>query len=351
MNRVETLVRRFDRVQQSHPVLGFPWAVMAKFGNDQAGGKAALVAYYGLFALFPALLLLATILGYVLSGDPGLRDRILDTAVANFPIIGADLRKSAHPLEGSTLAVVIGVIGTVYGVLGLSQAAMDAMNTVWNIPYARWPSFFARRLRGLALLAMLGVGTVASTALAVLATAVVSGPLATALSFMGSIAINFGVFLVAFMVLTAEPLSPGDVLLGVSLATAGWQTLQAIGVWFVGRQLQHASNTYGFFGVVIALLVWLYTAAQLTLWSAEINVVRRYRLWPRSVTQPPLIAGDKATFARLAQMEVRRPEVRIEVTFTAEAERDPLAPPADSAPADSPPADSPPADSAPAGPR
>ena len=64
----ERQVRRADRFQQRHAVLAFPWAVAQKFGNDQAGGKAALMAYYGLFALFPLLLLLATVLGLVLGG-------------------------------------------------------------------------------------------------------------------------------------------------------------------------------------------------------------------------------------------------------------------------------------------
>ena len=63
---IERQVRRADRFQQRHTVLAFPWAVVQKFGNDQAGGKAALMAYYGLFALFPLLLLLATILGFAL---------------------------------------------------------------------------------------------------------------------------------------------------------------------------------------------------------------------------------------------------------------------------------------------
>jgi hypothetical protein len=57
----ERQVRRADRFQQRHTVLAFPVAVAQKFGNDQAGGKAALMAYYGLFALFPLLLLLVTI--------------------------------------------------------------------------------------------------------------------------------------------------------------------------------------------------------------------------------------------------------------------------------------------------
>ena len=73
---IERQVRRADRFQQRHVVLAFPWAVAQKFGNDQAGGKAALMAYYGLFALFPLLLLLATILGFALSGDPALREQL-----------------------------------------------------------------------------------------------------------------------------------------------------------------------------------------------------------------------------------------------------------------------------------
>ena len=59
-------VRRTDKFQQRHDVLGFPYAVVQKFGNDQAGSKAALIAYYGLFAIFPLLMLFTTILGYVL---------------------------------------------------------------------------------------------------------------------------------------------------------------------------------------------------------------------------------------------------------------------------------------------
>ena len=62
-------LRRVDKFQQSHTVLGFPWGSCRKSGNDQAGSKAALIAYYGLFALFPLLLLFTTILGYVLHGN------------------------------------------------------------------------------------------------------------------------------------------------------------------------------------------------------------------------------------------------------------------------------------------
>lgn len=110
------------------------------------------------------------------------------------------------------------------------------------------------------------------------------------------------------------------------MATVFWQMLQIAGSWYVGRELQHATETYGFFGIVIVLLAWIYLGAQFFLLAAEINVVKRYRLWPRSITQPPLTAADRAVFERLALMEVRRGEVTVQVEFTQEADFDPLAP-------------------------
>jgi uncharacterized BrkB/YihY/UPF0761 family membrane protein len=74
--------------------------VLQKFGNDQAAGKAALMAYYGLFA-FALLLLLATILGFALSGDPGLHERLIDSALGNFPVIGDQLRSEVTCWRGT----------------------------------------------------------------------------------------------------------------------------------------------------------------------------------------------------------------------------------------------------------
>lgn len=305
-------------------MIAFPWAVVQKFGNDQAGSKAALMAYYGLFALFPLLLLLATVLGFVLSGNPALRDQVINSALGNFPVIGDQLRSEVHPLEGNTAALVIGIVGTLYGSLGIGFAAQNAMNTVWNIPYVRWPSFWKRYVRTFATIGLLGLGVLSSTALATFATAIAHGITASVLGVAGSVLVNLGLFLLAFMVLTAEPLRPREVAAGAIIATVFWEALQLIGTWYVTRGLRTASPTYGFFAVVITLLSWLYLGSQLTLWAAEINVVQRYRLWPRSVTQPPLTKGDRRTLRRLAQMEVRRPEQEVTASFTDAADEDPL---------------------------
>jgi YihY family inner membrane protein len=321
---LERQVRRADRFQQRHRVIAFPWAVVQKFGNDEAGGKAALMAYYGLFALFPLLLLLATVLGFALSDNPARREQLIDSALGNFPVIGEQLRSTVHPLEGNTTALVIGIVGTVYGSLGIGFASQNAMNTVWNIPYVRWPSIWQRYARTFGVIGLLGLAVLSSTALATFATAVARGVGVTVLSVAGSVLVNLGLFLLAFMVLTAEPLRPREVAVGAILATVFWEALQLIGTWYMTRGLRTASPTYGFFAVVITLLSWLYLGSQLTLWAAEINVVLRYHLWPRSVTQPPLTRADQLMLVRLAQMEVRRPEQRITASFTEAADEDPL---------------------------
>jgi YihY family inner membrane protein len=321
---LERQVRRVDRFQQRHGAIGFPLAVLQKFGNDQASGKAALMAYYGLFALFPMLLLFVTALGFALSGQPHLREQLLNSALGSIPVIGDQLRSDIHPLTGSVSALVVGIVGAIYGSVGLGLAAQNAMNTVWNIPFISWPNIWLRYLRTLGVIGLLGLAGLASATGTVIATAVhleLGGKL---LAAGASVLLDLGLFLLAFQLLTAEPLRMRDVAQGAVIATIFWQVLQFAGTWYVTRELKRAAPTYGFFAVAITLLLWLFLGAQLTLWAAEINVVRRYRLWPRSLTQPPLTEADRLVFKRLAHMELRRPEVKISTQFTEQADEDPL---------------------------
>jgi membrane protein len=87
-----TAVSRVDAFQRRHRVVGFPLGVVYKFFDDQGVYLAALITYYGFLSLFPLLLLLASVLGFVLDGDPDLRARILDSTLSQFPIIGEQLR-------------------------------------------------------------------------------------------------------------------------------------------------------------------------------------------------------------------------------------------------------------------
>jgi uncharacterized BrkB/YihY/UPF0761 family membrane protein len=92
--------------------------------------------------------------------------------------------------------------------------------------------------------------------------------------------------------------------------------LQAAGGYLVGHNLKHAQQVYGFFAIVLGLMAWLYLGAEVTLYGAEVNVVRARRLWPRSILQPPLTQADQRALVDLAKQEERRPEQAIHVQFT-----------------------------------
>ena len=314
MKAVQRMLRRIDEFQRRHKPLACLFAVFKKFGEDDAGSKAALIAYYGFFSLFPLLLVFTTVLGFVLNGHPALQDKIVHSALGQFPIIGDQIATGLHSLNGSGVALAVGIVGTLWAGMGVTQAGENAMNAVWNVPARKRPNAIFSKVRGLVFLVVFGVGVLGTTVLAGftsshLGLAVKIGAMA------GAALINFAMFLVSFKVLTAEELRWGDVIPGAAVATVLWQILQAIGSWYVGRSLRGASQVYGFFAIVIGLLGWLYLGAQMTLLAAEINVVLKRKLWPRALVQPPLTLKDKEVLRSLAKMEERRPEEEIVVRF------------------------------------
>jgi hypothetical protein len=128
------LVSRVDDYQRRHRWAGLPVAVLYKFGDDQGTYLAAQITYYGFVAMFPLLLLLATILGYALHGNQHLQRDVLDSALAQFPVIGDQITANIRSFHGSTAGLVIGILGCVYGGLGIVQATQATLNKVWGVP-------------------------------------------------------------------------------------------------------------------------------------------------------------------------------------------------------------------------
>jgi YihY family inner membrane protein len=314
MQAAERLLRRADRQHQRRAWIAFPFAVMKKFGDDQAGNLAALIAYYGFFSLFPLMLVLVTLLGVLLRNNPELQDAIQVSALANFPVIGEEISRNVHSLRGSGLALGIGLALALWAGLGVMKALQTGMNAVWNVPYRRRPNLWVSLLRAMLMLVVLGVITIASAAAGIVG----AGSDSWLLGIGGiaiSVMLNLFMFLLAFRILTTEDVTWGDVFPGASVAALAWTALQALGGYIVGHQLQGASDTYGTFAIVIGLLAWIYLGAQMTLLAAEVNVVRKRRLWPRALVQPPLTDADERVLRSYAEQEERRPEEDVSVQF------------------------------------
>ena len=308
MNGAERVARRADHFQQAHRPVAFTFGVIRKFGDDRGASLAALLAYHAFLAVFPLLLLLTTVLGYVMDRNSAAERAVLNSALRDFPIVGAQLTESVNPLRGNTVVLVVGLLFLVWGSLGLSQAGQLAMAEIWNIPDVDRPGFFPRVLRGLGLIGSLGLGVIATTLIGAVA-ALADGNVITRLVVPAlTVGVNVGLFVIAFRILTVGRIGTRLLVPGAIVAGLGWSVLQIVGALFVGHNLRHASQLYGYFGSVLGLLSWLYLGAQLTLYAAEINVVKARRLWPRSLIQPPLTSADKRTLDDIALQGERRPE-------------------------------------------
>jgi len=296
MGGLNDLLRRIDHFHQRLHPLAFLYGVVRKFGDDNAGSLAGLIAYYGFLSLFPLLLVLVTATGLVLAGHPTLRADVVQAVTRQLPGVGRQLTtpQGVRALRRSSLVgLVIGLVGLLWGALGVCQVALYAMAQVWNVPQKDRPGFLPRVGRSLGLLAVLGVDALVTTALAGVVGSGEFGSILEAAGVVLSVAINVGLYWAGFRLLTPRSVPGRDLVPGAALAGVVWSVLQFLGGYLVAHELRNSSELYGTFALVLGLLWWLYIGAEMTLYAAEFNVVLVRRLWPRSLTHHPLTPADR----------------------------------------------------------
>jgi YihY family inner membrane protein len=311
------LVAWFDGFQRRHAWLGFPLAVRQKYSDDQGAYLGATITYYGFFAIFPLLLVMTTVLGYVLADNPSLAKKIEDSALAQFPVIGNDLKTGS--LTGSPLAVLIGTVTALWAGMGAILAAENALNKIWGVPRVDRPSFVHARLRALGLLAVVGGGLIGATVLTSLVGAVTSFAAWRVASVLLSTGLAFVVFWSMLRILISADVAWGQLCAGAAVAAVGYELLQLLGSYYIERVVQHASNTYGTFALVIGLLSFIYLAVFIFLMGAEVSVVLANKLWPRSfsvISEQPPTPADVAALEQRATAEVRRRDEEVAVSIS-----------------------------------
>jgi YihY family inner membrane protein len=303
----------FDRFQQRRKRFSFIVAVIKKFGDDQGGQLAALISYYAFVSLFPLLLVFVTVLGFILQNDPAERERILNGALGQIPLIRDQI--NLHSLQGSPAALAIGIVVSLLAGMGITNASQTAFNRIWHVPFKHRPNFLLARLRGLGTIAILGTMAIVSTVAAGFVGAASHGASAVAAGIVVALAFNLATFLLAFKVLTAADVSWSELLPGAIVASVFWQLLQLLGGYYVEHLLKRTGPLYGVFALVLGLLAWLYLGAQMTIFAAEVNVVRARSLWPRSLFGEPLLDADRRALTYSAEAEERVKEENVEVDF------------------------------------
>ena len=316
MNTIERFARRIDRVQQRNRGISVIFGVVKKFGDDNAGTLVRSLAATAFGAIFPLLLLLVTVLGLVLNSHSGLRADVLHSTLRQFPIIGTDLGNNIKALHrDSAVGLTVGIVGLLWGSLGLAQNGIFTMEQIWNLPGLDRPNYLKRLYRSVTFLVVLGVGLIVSTFLAA-AVPTARGAIGWAIAgAVASAVVNFGEYLFAFRVLTPARVSVRQLVPGAALAGVAWTVLQAMGGFVIGRYLKNDNAVYGLFGIVLGLYAWVYLMTEVTVYAAELNVVLAMHLWPRSMVQPPLTDADRRSLTAQAVQNRRRTDQHVDVSF------------------------------------
>ncbi len=328
-NLVARVSRWADEFQRRHPAAGFPYAVVKKYGDDGGGREAALITYYGFLSLFPLLLLLVWSVSAVLYDHPDERDQVINA------IVPADLQAtvnsaiSALPQSGVPLA--IGLIGLLFSGLGVVMSAYHTLNHLAGIPHRERFEFFPRYVRVFLALFVLLVGVVLVGVLGLLPS--VAGQIPAVADFLdragvstlllaaGSVVVVFGLVILSVMLLVCRRVRFAAVWPGALLAAIIVTLVLNLGGTALAVFVQKAGRVYGGFATVVGLFSLIYLVSQGLVYSAELALVRRRKLWPRSLDPLRPTQGDRRVYVTLAREQERIAPEQVTVRF---GTRDPL---------------------------
>ncbi len=318
------LVDRIDAWQRRRRIVGVPLAIVYKFFDDQGGYLASVITYYAFIAIFPLMLIGTSVLGFVLQGHPDLQQRILSSALAQFPIVGDQLGRP-EGIRGSASAVLIGAVTALYGIIGLGQASHNAINVCWAVPRNVRLNPIISRLRSLvwivgAGLALVFIAVITSVGSHLDVLGRDFGSEIHWLALLVSVLVNTLVLAVMMRISTPRDERLREVLPGAAFVAVAWQLLQLLGGAYVEHVVKKASEMNAVFAVVLGLVALIYIATVLAMLGLEVNVVLVKRLYPRALLTPftdavRLTEADRRVYREYAQAQRHKGFEQIDVSF------------------------------------
>jgi len=259
-----------------------------EFSEDNMSDWAAALTYYGLLAMFPALIALVSIVGLV--GNPATTTQTITQIISKLSP-GSAAQAFSGPIQSITshrsaagVLLIVGIVGAVYSASSYVGAFMRASNVIFETPEGR-PFWKLRPLQMLVTLIMLLLLTAVALAL------VLTGPIVSAVAGplgVGSTGVSVWniakwpvlILVVVFMFTTLFYASPNVrlrglrwVMPGAAFALVVW-VLASVAFAFYVAHFGSYDKTYGTLGGVVALLVWLWITNIALLLGVELNAER-----------------------------------------------------------------------------
>ena len=258
-------------LRRKHPAIEVGIDTLDGWRRHISGRNASVLAFFGFLSIFPLLLAATTILGFVLEGNEDLQQRIIDSALADIPVLGQQLQDDPASLSGNFWALVIGVTGALWSSTKAFVGMQSAFDDTWEVSVDHRDPMPKQRGKALLGLLLIGSAQVASLAITTLVNSAGLPDVGRLALVAASLAINIAMIATMYRFLTAATPTWRDVWPGAIVAGAAYTLLQHFGTMIVRSITDNANATYGNFALVLGLVTWLSLLAIATIMSCEFN--------------------------------------------------------------------------------
>ncbi len=270
--------------QQRYRPLAFTVAVIKKYNEDEAGYKAALLTYYGFLSLFPLLLVLTTVTDNLVGSNSELGRTIIHGITNYFPLLGNQLSSHVQGLHKNGLALLVGILFTLYGTRGVAGAFRHGVQSIWLVPKSQPDNFPSSILRSFSLIIVGGFGFILASVLSGIAAGAGHGSLFRGASVVVNVFILYWLFRFLLKFSLPRHVTARETHSAAVTAAIGLVLLQTLGTYLLARELKSLDALYSYFALSLGLLFWIYLQAQILYYAVEIAVVSSKRLYPRSLS-------------------------------------------------------------------
>jgi membrane protein len=240
-----------------------------------SGRNASLLAFFSFLSIFPLMLVGVTVLGFFLSGNPDLQDKIINSAASEIPVLGSTLAENPESIDGSVIALVIGLLGALWSSTKAFVGLQGALDDAWEVHVDDRDNL--PKLRGKALLGLLivGISQVGSLVLAAVVSEADLPAIGDTALIAATVATNIVVIAAMYRFLTSYSATWRDVWIGAIFAGVIFTLLQHFGTAIVRRLADGENEALSTIRTILGLITWLGLIGITVIMCAELNAARK----------------------------------------------------------------------------
>lgn len=260
---------------------------------DKGFTHAAAIAYYAIVSIFPLLLLLIAIIGFLLKEDA--TEKIVGLAWPYLPAGSLQLVRDnvTAVLQSRDSISVLSFVGLLWSASLMFDAINEAVNSAWGVHVPE--RYLISKLKSFLMMTILLFFVMSSMAMTTQAAFVArfdsflppvpSGSghwtwghwIWSVFSQMTALCITIGVFTVLYLYLPRLTVQLQDVVWGALQAGILWEILKHAFVWYIAS-IADFSKVYGSMSAVLVLMIWMHVSALILIWGGEFSAeYARYR--------------------------------------------------------------------------